>query len=66
MNVALAADRRRIAKKFRNCADRRFNVCFCLFVGFELFLFAKRNRGQYRAASGPGILCAKIFTRDLA
>ena len=66
MNVAFAANRRRVAKKFRDRANGRFDVRLCLFLCFELFLFAERNCGQYRATPGPEIFCGKIFTGDLA
>jgi len=66
MNVALAANRRRVAKNFRDRANRCFDVQFCLFLCFELFLFTKRDCGQYRATPGPEIFCGKIFTCDLA
>jgi hypothetical protein len=66
MNVALAADRRRVAKKFRDRANRSFDIRLCLFFCFERFLFAQRNCGQHRATPGPEIFCGKIFTRDLA
>ena len=66
MNVALAANRRRVAKKFRDRANRRFDVRLCLFLRLELFLFTKRDCRQYRATPGAEIFCGKIFTGDLA
>ena len=66
MNVALAAHGRCVAKKFRNRANRRFDVRLCLFLRLELFLFTKRDCRQYRATPGAEIFCGKIFTCDLA
>ena len=66
MNVALAANRRCIAKKFRDRANRRFDIRFRLFLRFELFLFTKRDCRQYRPTPGAEIFCGKIFTCDLA
>ena len=66
MNVALSANRRCVAKKFRDRANRRFDIRFRLFLCLELFLFTKRDCGQYRATPGTEMFCGKIFTCDLA
>ena len=65
MNVALTANRRCVAKKFRDRANRRFNVRLRLFLRLEIVLFTKGDCGQYRATPGAEIFCGKIFACDL-
>ena len=59
MDIAFAANRRRIAKDFGHCGDSYFNVLFRFRIIRKRLELLQRQDRQDRARPGP-----KIFRRE--